>query len=158
MRKINFFWLIALVVLFSACNETVKDEEVPVIDISAENAFPQNCATVYSGESFNVKVHFSDNVELGSYSIEMHHNFDQHTHSTSAIECKLDPIKIAKIPFLYLSQHSIPEGLKSYETNLEITIPAGVDTGDYHFMIRLTDKSGWQTFKGISVKVSDRNN
>jgi len=37
-----------------------------------------------------------------------------------------------------------------------ISIPANVDTGDYHFTIRVTDAAGWQSFEGISVKISDR--
>jgi hypothetical protein len=43
--------------------------------------------------------------------------------------------------------------VKSYEATTQITIPADVDPGDYHFMIRLTDKEGWQTLKGLSIKI-----
>lgn len=28
-----------------------------------------------------------------------------------------------------------------------------IDAGDYHFMIRVTDKEGWQTMKGLSLKI-----
>jgi hypothetical protein len=38
----------------------------------------------------------------------------------------------------------------------EFAVPAGVDDGDYHFMIRLTDEEGWQSIKGISVKLVNR--
>lgn len=47
----------------------------------------------------------------------------------------------------------IPAGSTSYELNMEIPVPANVDTGDYHFMIRLTDKAGWQVFKAVSLKM-----
>lgn len=157
MKKIIFFLLVTVAsTLFFACDETVKDEETPVIDMSDETAFPQNCVTVYRGESFTFKALFTDNIELGSYSIEMHHNFDHHTHSTSAQECELGAIKTAVKPLLFINEYTIPTGKTSYSSTIQINIPADVDTGDYHFMVRLTDKSGWQTFQGISLKVAAR--
>jgi Domain of unknown function (DUF4625) len=139
-----------------ACGDEVKDEQKPVIDMTVEGAFPQNCATVYRGEPFVFKAKLTDNMELGSYSIEMHHNFDHHTHSTSGITCDMEPIKKAVTPFLFLSEYSIPLGLTSFTATVQMDIPATVDTGDYHFMLRVTDKAGWQTFEGISVKIADR--
>jgi hypothetical protein len=162
MLKMNCKWLFCLlpvsllVVLFFACSDTTVDEETPVIDMSGETAFPQNCDTVYRGESFIFNARFSDNVELGSFSIELHNNFDHHTHSTSITECDLDPIKSPVNPFLFLEEFEIPEGLKEYSATATIDIPADVDTGDYHFMVRLTDQSGWQTYVGISLKIEDR--
>nr|WP_229206214.1 DUF4625 domain-containing protein [Dyadobacter fermentans] len=38
--------------------------------------------------------------------------------------------------------------------NQQIDVPADIDPGDYHFMIRLTDKEGWQTIRGISIKIN----
>jgi len=157
MKKIiHAIGVIITALLLFSCNDTVKDEEVPVIDMSVTDAFPQNCVTVYRGESFTFKARFTDNIELGSYSIEMHNNFDHHTHSTSITECDMENIKSAVNPFLFLSQYSIPAGQTEYVATTTIDIPAGVDTGDYHFMLRVTDQSGWQTFEGISLKIADR--
>jgi len=150
--------LIATFIFFAgivSCEEIIKDDESPVIDMSAADAFPQNCSIVKRGESFIFRAKFTDNLELGSYSIEMHHNFNHHTHSTSGVTCEMEPVKSAVNPFLKISEYSIPAGLKTYDAEIEVIIPAGVDTGDYHFMVRLTDKSGWQTFKGISMKISN---
>lgn len=141
---------------FAACKDDVKDDVVPKIDISAADAFPQNCVTVYRGESFQFKIRLTDNVELGSFSVEMHNNFDHHTHSTSSVECTLDPIKKAVNPFLFITEYPIPEHQREYTATGTIDIPAGVDIGDYHFMIRVTDAAGWQTFEGISLKIADR--
>jgi len=146
---------IQVLVLFFACEDI--DSEVPVIDMSGDTAFPQNCVSVYRGETFTFHARFSDNIELGSFSIEMHNNFDHHTHSTSVVECELEPVKTAINPFLFIKEFSIPGGLTEYTATVSIDIPADVDTGDYHFMVRLTDKSGWQTFKGISMKIGNRN-
>lgn len=155
MKKL-YIALIAVIPIFWSCDDTVKDEELPVIDMTSETAFPQNCVTVYRGESFTFNARFTDNIELGSYSIEMHHNFDHHSHSTSSEECEMGAVKSAVKPLLFIDEYTIPDGKTEYSANIEINVPADVDTGDYHFMVRLTDKSGWQTFKGISVKVGDR--
>ena len=155
MKKIHLI-LIFTYTLFFGCDDVVKDEELPVINMSGIAAFPQNCVTVYRGESFTFNALFTDNVELGSYSIEMHHNFDHHTHSTSSTECEMEAIKTPVNPLLFIEEYDIPQGKKSYSATIEIDIPADVDTGDYHFMVRLTDKSGWQTFEGISMKIAER--
>ncbi len=150
------FLVLFILIMPSACESEIKDDEVPAIDLGIENAFPQNCATVYRGEAFQFRFRLSDNIELGSYSIEMHHNFDHHTHSTSPVQCKRDPVKAAVKPFLFIQDFQIPVGLTEYIATGLIDVPADVDTGDYHFMIRVTDRSGWQTFEGIGIKIIER--
>ncbi len=44
----------------------------------------------------------------------------------------------------------------TYDAKVDITVPDDIDTGDYHFMVRLTDKSGWQQLKAISIKIIER--
>jgi hypothetical protein len=68
-------------------------------------------------------------------------------------DCGLDPIKTPVNPFLLIKTYTIPSGLKTYTITQEVSVPADVDPGDYHFLIRLTDKAGWQTIKGLSIKV-----
>lgn len=146
---------IALAGLFSACSGSDDDKidtEYPVIDI-ATNAFPIQCSEVTRGQKFTFKAKFTDNVALGSYSLDIHHNFDHHNHSTEVNDCIAEPIKNPVKPMLYINSVSIPEGLKSYDATQEINIPEDIDPGDYHFLIRLTDKEGWQTIKGLSIKI-----
>jgi hypothetical protein len=116
---------------------------------------------MYFGESFTFRVLFSDNVELGSFSIDIHHNFDHHSHSTEVTECQLDPKINPDNPFVFIQDYTIPAGSKSYETNLSISLPSGnvgvlFDEGDYHFFISLTDKEGWSAQKGLSIKILRR--
>lgn len=150
------FLVLIFVMSFISCDDLDKDMELPGIDLTSADAFPQNCVSVYRGESFEFRFVLTDNVELGSYSIEMHHNFDHHTHSTSPVQCEFDPVKQAVKPFLFIRDFIIPEGKKEYQATGTILIPSDVDTGDYHFMIRVTDKAGWQTFRGLSVKIVSR--
>lgn len=145
-----------LLLLLLGCNSHI-DEATPFIEMSENWASPQACQKVYRGDSLVFRARLTDNIELGSYSIELHNNFDHHTHSTSVIECDFDPIKTAINPFLYIKEFSIPAGLTEYQASVRIDIPKDIDTGDYHFMIRLTDKAGWQTFKGISIKIAEKN-
>jgi hypothetical protein len=145
-----------LIASISACKKDSKeqiDTEYPVIDVSGTMAFPKQCSVVKRGEKFIFRAQLSDNAELGSVSVDIHHNFDHHTHSTEVESCGLDPIKTPVKPFLQIKSYPIPAGQKTYDVQQEITVPADIDPGDYHFMIMLTDKEGWQTLKGLSIKV-----
>lgn len=129
------------------------DTIYPEINTSLADAFPKQCSVVKRGEKFSFKALLSDNAQLGSLNVDIHHNFDHHTHSTELEACEMEPIKKAVKPFLLIKNIAIPAGLKSYQVNSEIEVPADIDPGDYHFMIRLTDKEGWQTIKGLSIKI-----
>lgn len=166
MKNIKF--LLALILYATLLNSCSHDDEIdtekPSIDLSFEAAFPTNCDTLYFGEPFELKVLFTDNVELGSnntFSIDIHNNFDHHSHSTEVTECNLDPIKDPINPFLFIENYSIPEGLSEYQTEQTMLIPSSnesglYDDGDYHFFISLTDKEGWSTQKGLSLKILHR--
>jgi hypothetical protein len=149
---------LSIIALFiaGACKKDSSNEidtEYPVIDISSSGAFPKQCSTVKRGDKFIFRAQLSDNTTLGSVSVDIHHNFDHHTHSTEVESCSMDAIKTPVKPFLLIQSYPIPAGLASFEVQQEITVPTDIDAGDYHFMIRLTDKEGWQTIKGLSVKV-----
>ncbi|MBK8808515.1 MAG: DUF4625 domain-containing protein [Bacteroidales bacterium] len=165
MKQIKLFSLIFLaMVIFTTCNKEEIDKQKPEIDLSMQGTFPLNCDTLYFGESFDFKVLFKDNAELGStksYSIDIHHNFDHHSHSTEVENCKSEEKKDPINPFTFIEDYDIPEGLDMYETNIKITLPttnnSGIlDEGDYHFYISLTDKEGWSVQKGLSIKILHR--
>ena len=146
---------LAFLLALSACKKDKQeiDTDYPVIDVTG-TAFPQQCSVIKRGEKFIFKAKLSDNVELGSVSIDVHHNFDHHSHSTEVNECDLGAVKIPVKPFLLIKDFPLPAGQKTYEVAQEITVPGDVDAGDYHFLIRLTDKTGWQTLKGLSIKIN----
>ncbi|MBD1432994.1 DUF4625 domain-containing protein [Sphingobacterium sp. DN00404] len=133
-------------------DETTVDNHAPVIDLTGD-AFPVQCSTLKRGGSFIFKTKFSDNVELGTYSIDIHHNFDHHTHSTEFEECELQPKKEPVKPFLFIKSYDIPSGQKNYEAVQQIEVPADIDPGDYHFMISISDHVGWSTIKGLSIQI-----
>ncbi len=160
MRTIWYIiYSLFLVLVFISCEKDDNiDTEKPKIDNGFAEAFPVNCDTLYFGESFDLRVLLTDNIELGSFSISIHNNFDHHSHTTDVSACNLDPIKDPISPFVYIQDYDIPDGLSEYKTNISISIPAVVgnelyDEGDYHFFINLTDKEGWSAQKGLSIKM-----
>lgn len=156
-KKILFCSLIGLFLLgCSNSDNDSKDMEKPVIDMSGSEASPRNCVVLYRGESFSFRAVFSDNQELGNYNIEIHNNFDHHSHSTDNVECDLEPKKSPVNAFIYNQDFPVPPGKTMFEADQEIEIPADVDTGDYHFMVRVTDKAGWQQLRAISLKIAER--
>lgn len=151
--------------LMNACgDENETDQEKPEINLDIADAFPLNCDTLYFGKTFTFKALFTDNFELGStnaFSINIHNNFDHHSHSTEVTECSMEEVKDPVNPFSFIESYSIPEGRQEYEAILTIDIPEGdsngaYDDGDYHFFISLTDKEGWSVQKGLSIKIMYR--
>lgn len=156
---VKIILLLSLLLSYYSCDKNTDiDNQKPIIDLSSKDAFPVSCDTLYFGETFILKVKFTDNEQLGSYSIDIHNNFDHHSHSTELTECSIDPIKEPVNPFTFIEDYDINKDLKEYHTNISITIPSGnsngqFDEGDYHFFISLTDKSGWTAQKGLSIKI-----
>lgn len=148
------------VFLFS-CVQEETDKTKPVMDLTYPGMFPENCDTLYFGDTFTFRALFTDNAELGSYSIEIHENFDHHSHSTETSECAMFPEKEPVNPFVYIMDYPIPSASAIYEANDEILIPSGnqsgdFDEGDYHFYISVTDREGWSEKKGYSIKIIRR--
>ena len=152
----------AIVLSFVSCSEDEEvDTEKPIINVEYAKAFPSYCDTIYFGEAFNFKASYSDNVELGGYSIDIHNDFDHHIHAYKIEKCHLAPVKKPVNPFSKIEGYEIPTGVKEHEVNLSISIPASNDSGqfdegDYCFHIYLTDKEGWSTPFAVSIKMMHR--
>jgi hypothetical protein len=153
MRVLSIISLMIIVQIFIACNKDDIDEIKPIIDLSHPGSFPVSCDTLKKGKEFEFRVRFTDNIELGSYNIDIHHNFDQHSHSTSVESCIFDQKKTAVKPWTFIRSYEIPTGNKEYIAIGKILVPDNIDPGDYHFLYKVTDKSGWQSIYGLSVKI-----
>lgn len=148
-----------IMLAITACDKDEDiDTEKPQIDNSFADAFPLNCDTLYFGETFDLRLLFTDNEELGSYNISIHNNFDHHSHSTEVTECSMGAVKDAINPLVYIEDYDIADSLTVYTTDISILIPYAdgndlYDEGDYHFFVSLTDKEGWSDQKGLSLKI-----
>jgi hypothetical protein len=161
ISKFTFLLLMLLLGVLSCDDGNDIDTEKPSISNDFTGSFPVNCDTLYFGEDFTVKILLKDNIELGSYSIDIHNNFDHHSHSTEVTACELWPVKVPVNPFVFIDDFAIPAGSTEFKTSLIISIPTSngngeFDEGDYHFFISLTDKEGWSTQKGLSIKIMKR--
>jgi hypothetical protein len=130
-----------------------KDMTQPVISAQGITANPVECQQYHRGEAIPFHYLFTDNQELGAYNIEIHSNFDHHTHSTSATECPMNANKEPVKPWVFNQDYPIPSGQQTFDARHDIQIPADIDTGDYHFMIRLTDGAGWQQLHAVAIKI-----
>ena len=151
----QFLLSLFLLVALSACGGSDHQEDMtkPTITDTVEDACPTDCQTFRRGEEMPFCYLLGDNDELGNYNIESHNNFDHHTHSTSSVECEMDAKKDPVHPWIYNEDFAIPAGSTSFTARQFIQIPADIDPGDYHFMVRVTDRSGWQQLKAVAIKV-----
>lgn len=146
-------FLAALTLLFGfvACEKTDDtgfDTEPPALDVVA----PAPCEVILFGEKLQLKATFTDNEAVKSYKLNVHHNFDHHTHGDHQEVCGLDEIKIASNPYLNNWTVSLPN-LPSISIDTTFDLPAGYEGGDYHVLLYLTDINGNQSWTGISVKM-----
>ncbi len=149
-----------LLMVLCACgsddgDSDTKDMTYPVISDEGIVANPTDCQQYKRGDVIPFNYIFTDNQELGWYNIKIHNNFDHHTHSTGAVECPMDEDKKAVAPWVFDESYNIPAGQRSYTAKFNIDIPAGIDPGDYHFMIRVTDRAGWQQLRAVAIKITE---
>lgn len=151
MKKQLFPILVALA--FAACANDDRDMDRPLISSEGVVASPNDCDSYACGDTIHFCYRMQDNAELGSYNIEVHSNHDHHTHSTSAAECQQHQTSATSNPWVFNRDFKIADGLRDYTARVDIAIPADVDPGDYHFMIRLTDKAGWQEIRSVAISI-----
>ncbi len=169
MKKYMFLSLMMALVsmtMFVACSKE-EDEHKPVITTEGVDVpNPINCQVYHRGDTIFFHYAFEDEEELGSYAIEVHSNHDHHSHSTESndheeVECTHEH-EHSEAEEADEASHwnnswtfSIPAGLKRYEAKNEFAIPDTIAEGDYHFMIRLTNKAGWQQIKALAIIIEE---
>lgn len=145
MKKNIFITLLfsAMITGFVACENKSKDTTPPVID---EPSFlPADCDIYYLGDTIPVYFICSDDTELGNYNIEIHSNFDHHTHGTSSVECENSEgeehhheegeshhHEAVEGAWVFNRDFAIDRGLKSDTIDIAIPVPADIAEGDYH--------------------------
>ena len=121
--------------------------------------------------SFAIEIH--GNFDHHSHSTEAddhdhdHEGDDDHDHEG---ECHL-PEAARMLPdtaWVFNQSYTIPAGRQTYLAQPRIAIPRtlkvstkehpegeelNLHQGDYHFMVRLTDRAGWQQLKAIAIRI-----
>ena len=154
IKKIHGIAFFALGLIVFGCTETTAlDEEKPTITINFAEGFPQACAQLKRGETYTFRAKASDNLGLASYSLGIHHNFDQHTHDDQPMACEMDAVKSPDNPLTLMNTYSIEGAPLEDELTISISIPNDVDPGDYHCAFSVTDVTGWQGRTSVDIKI-----
>ncbi|MBT1688119.1 DUF4625 domain-containing protein [Dawidia soli] len=142
MRIVKYTLLIAL---FAACSSGSEEEKpdtaVPVIELQNSDplygtqdicGFPDtHVFSLLSGQTLYLDLHFSDDVGLSQYKIDIHHNFDCHTHGRTGATG--EPWFVARIEKI--------DGVRQHITE-ELTVPDNVAAGNYHLLVYGLDQVG----------------
>lgn len=150
--------VLAGVFLLASCSSDdteVKDQEKPEISIVYQGGFPEPCAALVRGETYTFRAKVTDNMALASYSLDIHHNFDHHTHDDQQGDCELEPVKQAVNPWIFMENYTIEAGVSSYEITIELTVPLDIDPGNYHCSYSVTDQTGWQSRTSVDIIIAE---
>ena len=118
--------------MFSSCdNDDSSDTTKPLIELHE----PEEGQALEIGNEHGVhfEMDLSDDVMLKSYKIEIHSNFDHHSHGGNSRAAQ----KTA-----HIHHH-------------DIVIPANATAGDYHLMVYCTDAAGNESYIARNIKLSN---
>ncbi|MGG6230327.1 DUF4625 domain-containing protein [Tenacibaculum sp. SDUM215027] len=154
LLKITCVLLLLTILNISCSSESEEpDTEKPTITINYNEGFPKSCTVLEKGKEYTIRVKVSDNIALATYAIDIHHNFDHHTHDDQGSSCELSPIKDPVSPLIFMKNYTIDNNRKEYEIVQNITIPTDIDSGDYHCQISVIDVTGWQSRTSVDIKI-----
>lgn len=123
--------------LFSCGDDGVLlDTTAPTIEMKE----PHEAENLPSGEYINFEATLKDDLELATYSLEIHENFEGHAHGRIASQ-REDP---SLLKWSFKESYIVPAGLILYQVVHEddIEIPENTFAGPYHFIVQAIDASG----------------
>ncbi len=135
--RLSLSVILLAVFAFISCENQLGDTTKPQIDLIA----PADGDTLFAGDHIHFSMEVSDDVALGSYKVEIHNNFDGHTHD------HVSPMHDhEEEPFAFNRVWSdIADKRNAHVHHHEIEIPSDVALGDYHFIVYCSDKAGNET-------------
>jgi hypothetical protein len=112
------------------------DTTKPVINLTE----PAEGDILQIGEDVHFEMEVSDNDLLREYKVEIHSNFDGHSHEATRAGEDL-------VPFYFEQTWSDISGKKNASVHHhDIVIPANAEPGDYHLEVFCTDASGNEAY------------
>jgi hypothetical protein len=127
--KSNFFALaiFAASALIFSCSK--KKDNGPA-DKTAPILVSHNIKDMFlAGDKLEFDLNFSDETELGEVKVEIHSNFDGHSHG-----------RMEGAAFAFKKVYQLTG--KTGNVKESMSIPSDALTGDYHFIVHFTDKAG----------------
>ncbi len=147
MKKTSFYVsLICLLTvssqLFIACDKDDKGDTVkPVITLHEPEEGQVLKIGAKSGVHFEMDL--SDDVMLKSYKIDIHNNFDNHTHATTK--------SADKVVFSFKKEYDVSGQKTAHIHHHDIVIPENAHEGNYHLMVYCTDAAGNSTYVARNI-------
>lgn len=145
MKHLKFFAMLVLgTSLLVACKKDDADTTKPEIVLNE----PADGDTLFIGYDTHLEMDLSDNVKLKSYKVDIHNNFDNHSHTKSDVAGAWTFTKSWDV-----------SGLKNTHIHHhEIEVPDSVGgvpiaAGNYHFMLYCTDEAGNESYVVRNVVV-----
>lgn len=147
MKKYILFSIIslALTLTFASCDKDDDDNvdtTKPVIELEE----PENGDELLIGADIHFECDFSDNEALGSYMIEIHSNFDGHSHKAKTTR--------GEEPFFFKKSYDISGLRNTHVHHHDVVIPENAAPGNYHMVVYCTDAAGNQSLVARDIILS----
>lgn len=149
MKKVSvFIYAAAIAVFVWSCNkDDDKDTTKPVIELEE----PADGDTLFIGYDTHLEMELLDNVQLKSYKVDIHNNFDGHTHTKSTA---------ATGAWTFSKSWDVSGSKNTHVHHHEIEVPTVVDgvqiaKGKYHFTVYCTDAAGNESYVVRNIVVWD---
>lgn len=153
MKNLKSLSLIALFLFcMTACEQA--DTVPPTIVVASL----EEDAAIKAGEELCVQVTFTDNKALSAYKINIHPNFNGHSHAPMRQE---NPARAAseesktvdfEITLTSASQNDPLTGTNCFR-DIDIDIPDNATPGNYHLLIYCTDAAGNEMYVAQDLKI-----
>ena len=147
-KNIFYLFTITAILGLSSCSDDDSnnglDDQAPVITINE----PTDDEAVAVGGEVHLDVDLEDDIELASYKIEIHNNFDGHTHDRSAGVNQT-------IPWSLNQTQDLEPGQTTFNIHEHLEVPANAAEGAYHLGIIALDQAGNQTEAYVEIIVGE---
>lgn len=146
MKKFFAYLVISmsLVLSFTACDkdDVTADTTRPIIELDE----PEDGDELLIGAGIHFECDFEDNEMLGSYMVEIHNNFDGHSHKIGATR--------ADEPFFFKKSYDLSGLRNAHIHHHDIVIPENATPGNYHLIVYCTDAAGNQSLVARDIILS----
>lgn len=135
MKRFIMLPVVMFAVIFIGCKKEddhpqdplVDDNQKPVVIIEA----PSDGSVHIGGNSLNIKLLITDNINLSQYKIEIHNAFDGHSHGKM----------MTSLPFAWDTIVNV--GGTITNPTFSIPLPADIAAGNYHITAQAIDAAGY---------------
>lgn len=155
-KTVQLVVLLTIGFTLGSCSDEDVDNAKPMIHLVA----PANDGVLHIGGEVHFDCEFADDVELRSYKIEIHNNFDGHSHGSAVLKSANEE---HGHPWSYTNTWNFEAGKKNEDVHHHaIQIPEtilvnGVEEptaeGEYHFGVYCVDVAGNENKVFVSVVI-----